>query len=95
MAVSDLDTLISAAKTAIAASDWTTAENKLMQAQAELAGLPNGKAGDEEVQYRHRTIDDLLANVRRKAAASANSGAGIQRHNVEYQRPGVSQLTVT
>jgi len=70
---------------AIEDGDWITAEKKLLAASTLLAGLPSRSAHDgEEVEFDARAVDNLLAQVRQKAAASR----GIQTTKVRYVNSG-------
>jgi hypothetical protein len=74
----NVERLCSEASRLIEAGDFSTAENKLVAAQAMLASLPvestkGGNAGTS-MTWNPETINALLANVRRLAAnASAKA----------------------
>lgn len=88
MGVSTLQSLVTSAQSAIASSEWTSAENYLLQAQAHLVGMPDVDSAGESLRWRD-TIDKLIANVRSKlSAGTTSSGGAIQRTQVTYKRTG-------
>lgn len=83
MSVSELNTLTTAINTAIAAEDWATAENKLLQKINVLDSLPSGKHGEAELDWAEskRGARELLNFVQQKktaAAAAASTTGGIR-----------------
>jgi hypothetical protein len=84
MGVSTLQSLVSSAQAAIASSDWSSAENYLLQAQTHLIGMPDADSRGESLKWQ-RTIDDLLDRVQAKmSAGTVSAGGAIQRTNVKY-----------
>ena len=59
MATDSLRTLIDAAKTAIAADDYATAKNKLIQAELELIVTPDSKTPESELRWGRDAITSL------------------------------------
>lgn len=89
MSISNIQTYIAAAQTAIGTGDWATAETKLLQAQAELIAMPSvaqqGSARHEFTQASN-VVENLLKRVQGKLAASSTTG-GIQRQSITYVNP--------
>lgn len=67
---SDIRDLLDAASTSIGTADWDTAETKLMQAQAIMAGVPESQFDGAMMRYRD-TIESLLERVNRKVSRAA------------------------
>lgn len=83
MSVTDINTYVAAAVTAIDAGSYATARNKLMAAKALLIALPDSSKGSEQLRWDRNAIDELIQQC--KALASATTG--IQRTYVEYIQP--------
>lgn len=83
MSVADINTRVAAAVTAMDAGDWTTAETKLLGAQALMAALPNGGHGEETLNWNPNGLRDLLMQVRMKR------GAGLKIQRTKIQRVAV------
>lgn len=82
-----MQSLIASAQSSIASSDWSTAENYLLRAQAELVGMPDADSTGESVRWRD-TIDKLIANVRSKVSSgTVSTGGAIQRTAITYKNP--------
>jgi len=83
--VTQFHTHLDAARVAIGAGDYATAETQAMQAQTCLAGLPNGQdAGQSQVEWRE-TVERLLDMIRTARKAQAVSAVGgIQRSKISY-----------
>lgn len=91
MTAATYQTLLANAKASIAAYDWATAENYLLQAQAELAGIADGSNRGGSLQMDRKTVEDLLRNVRAKLANSGSTtgrASGLKFGNVKYQNAG-------
>jgi|ETNmetMinimDraft_25_1059894.scaffolds.fasta_scaffold382286_1 hypothetical protein len=74
-----VNSYVDAAVTAIAASDWATAETNLLAASAALVAVPDARTGSAEYRYDRAHIDRLLSTVRR----NANAGRGLQYQKIE------------
>ena len=83
MAISDLDTYITAARAAIGSADWVTAEISILQAEAELAITPDTRGGDHEMRYRADAISSLRKAINQKRASSL----GVQTTKHTYVDP--------
>jgi len=84
ISVAQLHTHLEAARVALAASDYTTAETEALEALAVLGGIPDGEQAGSGVRWRE-TIDKLLANIARlKREASANAAGGLQVTKVTF-----------
>lgn len=85
MAVTDdIEADTAAARTAILAGDWETAETRLLAASALISSIPDGAAG--EFSTRWRETKALLDHVQRKLAGSRRASfGGLQRTYVEYE----------
>ena len=70
----DINTRVEAAVTAMDAGDYTTAREKLETASVMLAGLPDSKKGNSELQWDREAIDKMLARV---AERETRSSAGV------------------
>jgi len=69
---------------ALGNEDYVTAETQAMQAQAALAGIPDGELGEGQVAWRD-TVDKLLVTIRRaRTRQSIANVGGIRRTKVEY-----------
>lgn len=77
---------LEAARVALAAADYVTAESQALQAQVCLAGLPEGQVNDTSGEIRWReTLERLLENIRRQKRTSlAATAGGMQRTKVTY-----------
>lgn len=90
ISVAQMQEHLDAARAAIVAGDYATAEVQALAAQTCLAGIPNGQQAGDEIAWRE-TIESLLNNIRRLkdaaalATASADTGM-IQRTKVTYIR---------
>ncbi|MEM1208443.1 MAG: hypothetical protein AAGI54_04170 [Planctomycetota bacterium] len=93
MSVADFQADIAATRTHIGNADWDAAETSAMQGLAAVAAVPDAEAGSEKVAFARQTLTDLLDLIRRKRGVAANSGKGVVRTNVNYQRPGLSLET--
>jgi hypothetical protein len=83
MSASDVETLMTAAKTAILASNYATAVQNALAAQALLAAIPDGGWRDgASMKWRPESIQDFIDSCRQLQAASG----GIQRTKVQYAR---------
>lgn len=71
---------LTAAITAIAASDWATAENEILQARAALAALPDSEVDEDRVEWGRKQLDTLSADLQRQRSAAG----GIQRTKIKY-----------
>lgn len=80
MAVSDLQSLVSTAKTHIGNGAWESAETVLMQAQAELIAIPDGQIDQAEMTFHRETVQSLLTTVRRKVGTATN-GIQVQKES--------------
>lgn len=79
-----LRTKLDAAVTAIAAGNWETAEDELLQAEGILAGLPDGSADGINTSWARDQIDRLYRRIRARRQAKE----GLQFTNITYKRPG-------
>lgn len=78
MAISDVNTAVTAATAAIDAGDWATAETELMKAGTYLAAVPDSKlgSGTSELMYDRQAIAGMLKQVRMNRQAAAHATAG-------------------
>jgi len=82
--VTQFQTHLEAARVALGNEDYVTAETQAMQAQAALAGIPDGELGEGQVAWRD-TVDKLLVTIRRaRTRQSIANVGGIRRTKVEY-----------
>lgn len=81
-----LATLRDAAVAAIALSDWATAYNKLVQADAIIALTPDSEHSGSIMEWRDQ-IESLLNRVENEKLKLANGGNRIRRTLVTYVRP--------
>ena len=84
--VSSMQSLIDEASDAIGAGNWDTAETKLLQAKAKLAGLPDSSDQAGTSMSWRQTITSLLKDVRRKRG-NAKATTGLTGTPIEYERP--------
>lgn len=87
--VTQLNTYMDAATSAIASGDWSTAETQLMAAWSCLLALPDAGQGNMNTRWDRASIQKLLDDVRDKITPSATDvsgsmGGGIQRTRVNY-----------
>lgn len=82
VSLANAKTKIDVAVAAMGSDDWAAAETALMQAEAELSVVADGRHGGTEMRYRDQ-IDALLGRVR----SNANATAGISTSKITYQRP--------
>lgn len=89
----EIETLVDAANTAAAGDDFATAVNKLRQAKALLAVLPDSIKDGNELSFDRAALDSLITSYQQLANAStANSSssttavAGMQRTKLRYVR---------
>ena len=87
MGASDVQTLMTAAATAIEAGDYATALTKALAAQAHLAAIPDsGWRDGAAMKWRPESIQNFIDSARQ-----GESGAGgIQRTKIQYARTGAS-----
>jgi len=88
IALSDVQTQLQAAVTALAAGDCAAAELCALSAQTLLAGIPDSTFGGtpgSQLRFRE-TIEQVLMNIRRRRAAAAFPGPYVQVP-VVYARP--------
>jgi hypothetical protein len=83
MATDSLRTLIDAAKTAIAAADYATAQNKLLQAELELVVTPDSKMSAEEMTWGR----DAIAALQTRLAKLNTAATGLQFIKVQRVSP--------
>ena len=88
ISVEQLQAHLDAARTAIGTADYVAAEREALQAQACLAGLPNGAVENAASLEWRETIGQLLVNVRqaRRDQQIAAVG-GVQRQAITYVDP--------
>ena len=94
MSIAELNTLYSAAATAMEAGDWDTAITKLMAMQARLASTPNltrnlAGGGSQAIAWNGVNITELIGQCRinKAQALSAASASGpFQSTKVTYTR---------
>ncbi len=87
MSASDVNTLMSAASTAIQAGDYATAITKALAAQALLAAIPEAESGGQDgsrAKYSPEAIENFIANAR--IQQNSSSSVGIQRTKVQWGR---------
>ena len=85
MGAATLQSLIASAKSSIASSDWSSAENYLLQAQAELIAMPDADSRGESMKWQ-RDVKDMLDRVQSKlSAGTTSSGGAIQRTKITYK----------
>ena len=75
---------LDAARTALGTGDYATAQREALQAQAVLAGIPDGQRAGSEVTWRE-TVEKLLAAIERLKREAASESVGmIQSTGVKY-----------
>ena len=79
---STVNTKVDAAITAIGSSDWTTAEKRLLEAEAALAAMPDSRMADNSLEWDRQAIARMIAHVQRKQRASG----GLAISHVEYEK---------
>lgn len=79
--VAQFQTQVTAAQTAIAASDWATAESALQQAIILLAGIPDGEQGVNKLSWDRKSLLQQLTMVRQ----NRNAAAGIRYSRVRMR----------
>jgi hypothetical protein len=83
MSASDVETLMSAAATAIEAGDYATALAKALAAQARLAAIPDsGWREGPSMKWRPESIQNFIDSARRSQTATG----GVQRTKIQYTR---------
>jgi len=87
MSVSNVDTLMTAAATAVLAGDYATALTDALAAQAYLAAIPDsGFREGTSMKWRPESIQNFIDSCQK-----AQSGAGgIQRTKLQYARTGAA-----
>jgi len=83
MATDSLRTLIDAAKTAVIAEDYATAQNKLLQAEMELIATPDSKMSAEEMTWGR----DAIASLQTRLAKLNTAATGLQFIKVNRVSP--------
>lgn len=83
MSASDVDTLMTAASTAILAEDYATALKNALAAQALLGAIPDsGWREGASMKWRPESIQDFIDTCQKQQSASG----GIQRTKIQYAR---------
>jgi hypothetical protein len=72
--VSELQTKISAAATALASGDYAAARTHALVAQALAAGIPDATAGGATATFDRAAIARLIEDIDRAAAAAVGIG---------------------
>ena len=93
MTIAELNTLYSAAVSALDSGDYATAISKAMAMQVRLATTPNltrnlGGGGSQAIAWTSESIAEFIAQARRlqSAARAAASGGPFQTTKVTYKR---------
>ena len=82
--VAQMQTHLETARLAIGTGDLATAKTELLQAQACLAGLPDGEQDGSQIHWR-TTIENLLESLEDAHTQSqAAAAGGIQQTKIEY-----------
>lgn len=85
MAITDYQTYVDAAVTAIAAEDWSTALTNLLAAKAAFLKVPDTDKDGFSARFRSGEIDALIAQVEEQISAGvATATGGWQRTRVTY-----------
>lgn len=83
MAVSDVQSAISAAATAQEAGDYATALTQLRSARMHMHALPDIEKDGESLTW-DRKIDSLIADIQ----SAQSSASGIRTTKLRYKRAG-------
>jgi hypothetical protein len=90
MSVSDVNTAMTAAQSALDSADYATALDSAIAAQGYLAALPDSEDSVRSMAWDSKKIQGFIDNVRtRRDEALATSG-GIQRTKIVHGRTSVS-----
>lgn len=81
--VATMQTHLEAARVALGTGDYAAAEMQCLQAQACLAGLPDGRGGEHEMSWRE-SINTLLLAIRSAKRSELAAGGGLQRTLITY-----------
>jgi len=85
--VSDLNSLITQVKAAIAAQTWEEANDLLAQAEVHVLGIPDSmSSSNERVRYQIEWIPKLRLFIDRKM----QTATGVQRTKVQYTAIGAA-----
>lgn len=85
--VTELQTHLEAARSALASSDFSTALTQAWCGLAVLAGLPNSQVGENRVEWRDSLNQLISACERGLNQQTAATAGGIQRTKVTYVAP--------
>ena len=86
MAVSDVNTQMTLAQSALADGDYTTALQHAIAAQGYLSTLPNSRRSADSLEWDDRKIESFIANVRKLQTGSA----GVQYTKITRARTSAS-----
>ena len=86
MAVSDVNTAMTAAQSALASGDYATALDSAIAAQGYLAALPDSEQGDTSLKWDSAKIHHFIANLQARQRESQAASYGIQRTKIERKQ---------
>ena len=84
MSASAIQTLMEAAATAIASADYSTAKSKALQAQAQLAAMPDSARASAQLTWNREAIENFIMRMDREIGRAHFASNGIQRSKITY-----------
>ena len=89
MAVSDVNTAMTAAQSALASGDYATALDQAIAAQGYLAAMPDSEQGDSprtSLRWDQWKIEQFVQNLRARRRESQAASYGVQRTKITRAR---------